>query len=179
MSIGLATDGYCSGGGSDVTAPTIAVVSPNPSLEPGDVGAFSANFAIAKVTPILIDLTDMVPGVTFVFAIDGAGRSIYRRTGFVGEYILGSAQSAIANGVRLTILPDGGWPSGDDPTLDSFVTIGVDAIDGAGNVTSSTFVWELPPAARASYPDTGPSSTTKLGDDHVTEALNRLPQQFR
>lgn len=170
--------GYDGGSSPDTTPPTISAVSPTPSVAPGEAGGFPANFATAKLTPIVIDVTDTDPGVTFLAITDGDGRVAFRATNFQGDYILESSQADITAGVRLTILPVDGWPPADDPSEAGFVTLVIDAIDAAGNYSTSTLVWPMPVASRAVEPTTI-VVTGEVGDDHVAEALRRLPSQFR
>lgn len=125
-------------GSGDTTPPTITVVSPTPSTAPGSVGAFSADWAIARVTPIVIDIVDTTPGNRYqciVCRYAGADDEIvvYRRGSFRGQFAGLSTETAIANGKRLSILPRNGWPTSD---VLNDVVFEVDGLDQAGNLAS-------------------------------------------
>lgn len=118
--------------GSDVTPPTITVVSPTPGVEPGQPGGFPADYDTAKDTPIVLEVTDLAPGVAYVALLALTGGSeevVYRRDAFRGLYATGSSLEVIAGGFRFTVRRVGGWPPGE-------ITWDVDAIDGAGNLAA-------------------------------------------
>lgn len=126
------------GGGGDVTPPVITIVSPTPDTNPGGGGGFSSDWLVARVTPIVIEITDLAPGNEYLcLTCTYAGASneivVYRRGAFRGEFGALSFAQSITNGLRLTILPAGGWPSSD--ALND-VTFAVDAIDGDGNLAA-------------------------------------------
>ncbi len=159
-----------------IGAPSIVVVSPTQSTTPGDPGGFSENFNEAKITPIIISVTD--PNLMLVvvtFASESRRETAYRTENFEGTFVAGSFATEITNGFELSFLPDGGWPRADDPTLTSYVTMTVDAVDSGGNYTTAEFVWELPAAARSR---TSPVVAV-TGVDHVQAALGRIISQFR
>lgn len=136
--------GPTSGGGGpakDTTPPTIAVVSPTPGVVNGQPGGFSSDPAIARTTPIIIDITDATPGLLYVCivcsypgSVDGI--EVYRRGAFRGSFFGSSSVAAIANGLRFTILPNGGWPDALDPATLTDIRWDVDAIDGDGNLAA-------------------------------------------
>ena len=131
--------GPTSGGAAkDTTAPTITIVSPTPGVAPGAPGGFSADWQTARMTPIVVDVTDVTPGIgylCFVAKYPGWAEEInvYRRGAFRGSFLGLSNIAAIANGFRLTILPLTGWPSSD--ALND-ITFDVDAIDADGNLAA-------------------------------------------
>lgn len=110
----------------DAVPPTITVVSPV---------SFPADVAAARVTPFVLEVTDLDPGVQFiVVTVRFTGGSvaseevIYRRGNFKAPY-LASSQETITDGLRLTCLRTGGWPEGI-----TAIAFDVDALDAAGNV---------------------------------------------
>ncbi len=180
--IGLATDGYYGSGGTndgDTDPPVIAPISPLPAIAPGNAGGFPPDYATASLTPIIIDITDLDPGLQLVtvmlrYDANEPEQIVYRqgviRTGFAAE----SAVITIGTGIEVVILPDDLWPSGGtDP---SFVLIDIDATDLVGNVTTASFVYQLPPVSPSTLeiPAAAPGSL-----DHTAAALGRLREQFR
>lgn len=136
--------GFGNGGGDkgDIDAPTVSVMSPTPGTAPGDVGGFPSRYDEAKDTAVILDVTDLDPGLSYVAIIarfyssaEGDNPSeevVYRRGQFRGKYVESSNANAVSGGLRLTIRRKGGWPS------DGFGNLGhmlfaVDAVDGAGN----------------------------------------------
>jgi hypothetical protein len=119
------------GGTGIASDPTISVVSPTPGVAPGDPGGFPASRSAAAATPIVIDVLDADPGtqlvvVTARFAGVAAEEVVYRAGVFRGNYAAGSVQTAVADGVRLSCLRDGGWPGAP--------TFAVNAVDADGNL---------------------------------------------
>lgn len=113
------------GGGGDTNPPTITVVSPTPP------NGFPADWTVAKDTPVVLQVTDPVPGVEYVavtVVYDGTNEEVvYRRGSFRGAYAGLSSQTSIANGIELTVRRDGGW-------LPGTMTFTADALDGDGNL---------------------------------------------
>lgn len=112
------------GGAPDTTPPVVTVISPTPGLIPG-------NIRQAANTPLVIDVTDIAPGVAFLrvrirYALLGMQCTLHNGTTFELGYQQNSTKVVIPNGFRFTLLPDDGWLSG--------FTLEVDAIDGAGNI---------------------------------------------
>jgi hypothetical protein len=174
----ISTEGFIAGSmGGDMTAPTIAVVSPTPSTPPGTDDGFPADFTSAAATPIIIDITDADPGVAFiVITNETSGEvTVFRGLNFLGDYIAEGSSDAISDGYELSILPSAGWPKPSDVTAQSFIKLRVDAIDGAGNWATASFVWTLPAPQTAVVPSSEPIE----GIDHVALAIDRLAYQFR
>ena len=126
------------GGSGDTTPPTITVVSPTPGVAPGSPGGFSADWATARLTPIVLQITDVAPGNQYqaiVCRYPGAVDElvVYRRGAFRGSFACTSSELAITNGKELHVLPVGGWPSSD--ALNDIVW-DVDALDAAGNLAT-------------------------------------------
>lgn len=113
------------GGSGDTTPPTIVVVSP------AVPNGFSSDWLVARNTPVVLRVTDAVPGVEYitvtVFYSGTNEEVIYRRGSFRGEYVGLSTQTAIANGLELTVRRADGW-------LPGSMTFSVDALDGDGNL---------------------------------------------
>ncbi len=145
MSRGLSTRGYVSGassggggGSGDTTPPTITIISPTPDVDPGDPGGFSDDWQTARFTPIVLEIKDVTPGNRYqclVARYPGAEDEIvvYRRGAFRGSFYGLSTSSAVAHGIRLSILPINGWPSSDEL---ADVVFDIDAIDQDGNLTA-------------------------------------------
>ena len=113
---GLATGVGGGGAPADTTPPTIALVS-STSLNVGG--------------PVVVDITDLAPGLVYVAVFVTLPRSpsrvcVYRRGTFQGEFA-SSFAAPVTGGLRLTVYRRGGWPEGR-------VVFSVDAVDGAGNL---------------------------------------------
>lgn len=125
-------------GTGDTTPPTITVVSPTPGVAPGAPGGFPTDWAVARFTPIVLQITDAAPGNRYqgiVCRYAGADDEIvvYRRGLFRGQFVARSTEVAITNGKQLSVLPVNGWPSSD---VLNDVVFEVDAVDQAGNLAS-------------------------------------------
>lgn len=123
---------------ADVTPPTITLVSP------AAPGGFPVDYATAKDTEIVLDITDLAPGNRYICLVArlGGGTAppasiaeevVYRRGAFRGAYLALSFSEAIANGIRLHCRRVGGWP-GSGTVGD--VTFELDALDQAGNLAA-------------------------------------------
>lgn len=126
------------GAAGDTTPPVIAVVSPTPGAAPGSPGGFPANWQLARVTPIVVRITDLAPGNQYqalVCRFPGIADElvVYRRGAFRGQFAGTSSEVAIVNGKELSILPQTGWPSA--AALHD-ITFELDALDGAGNLAA-------------------------------------------
>lgn len=122
----------------DTNPPVITVVSPTPGVDPGDPGGFSADWLVARLTPVVVRIVDSAPGNSYqclVARYAGSGNEIvvYRRGQFRGEFAARSSSSVITNGIELSILPAGGWPSSDE-VVD--MVLELDAIDLVGNISA-------------------------------------------
>ncbi len=99
------------GGGGDTTAPTITIVSPTPGVAPGAPGGFPANYAAAKVTPVVLTVSDdqALGVIVLTCKIDGVWHVVYD-----GTWIAPFYGSADVDGleVTFTIYRTGGWPAG-------------------------------------------------------------------
>jgi len=127
------------GGGGDTTPPVVTIVSPDPNVTPGDSGGFPRSPAAAKVTPIVLQVTDVDPGTAYIAIIakfansdDDREEVVFRRGTFKSPYISNSYYASIANGYQFTILRDGGWPAGTGVAGD--IVFYVDTVDGDGNL---------------------------------------------
>jgi hypothetical protein len=101
------------------TATTDTVISPDVDEAPGSAGAFSADYATAKTTPIVMEFGagsafEVVVG-TYPDNSKSSGRSdefvIYRDGAFRQGFAAASFTSTVGGLKRLHIIPDGGWPS--------------------------------------------------------------------
>lgn len=132
----LATRGYIGGSGvSDAVDPVDTEISPDSGEAPGSPGAFSADYSVANVTPIIREITDATAGIGAIYisasyspALFVGRQEVFRFDSFVSGWTVGSSVTPIANGYRLSILPNGGWPSGVN------VSLHIQAVDLAGNV---------------------------------------------
>lgn len=144
MSAGsIATRGYYGGSGSaaDTTPPTITVVSPTPGVAPGDPGGFPADRALAELTPIVIEVSDVSPGVEYICIVAEypglPAEPVFRRGNFIAPY-LGSSYALSGATATMTVQRLGGWPRPSDPTVSSYIKFSVDAIDASGNIDGGT-----------------------------------------
>jgi hypothetical protein len=116
----------------DTTAPVITIVSPTPGANPGDPGGFPADWLSARNTPIVLQITDLAPGLQYVALVatlpGGVEEVVYRRGAFRGHYLAFSTVTSIANGLQFSVRHDQGWPPGS-------VTFAVDSLDAAGNLS--------------------------------------------
>jgi hypothetical protein len=159
----------------DAVAPTITAISPLPSVTPGDAGGFPLGTSAAAVTPIIATIFD-ASGLEYVVAairIYGSDdepstteETVYRDGAMQGRFFTRSSASIASDGtLTLTIGRDPGWSG-------KFVALAIDAIDSSGNVTSETFVYELPAGTAEVVPV---MELTTVED----ASINRLAQQFR
>lgn len=178
MSISLATDGYYGGDISAVgLAPVITPISPVPGASPGDPGGFAASFTLAAQTPIVIDVTEAFPGVSYInVLIDGF---LAYRNAWVAEYIAESFVTSVTDGTELHILPAGGWHPSGPATSTSYITVQVDAIDLGGGLSSTTFVYELPAQSTAISPPAPAVAPLPTAADILAEADSLIVSQFR
>lgn len=113
-------------------APVIAIVSPDPD-DPVGAGGFPDDVEAARLTPIVVDVTSAGDFDTFaVVVVRYPGESIervaYRRGTFRRGFSINSSATDLGGGVlRLSILPDGGWPDSGDP---DDVVIDIDGVAG-------------------------------------------------
>lgn len=128
-------------GTADTTPPTVTVVSPTPGVSPGSAGGFPADFQSARDTEVVLQITDVAPGLSYVavfatFDTDSGAlfEPVYRRTGFVGKYSSLSSQRTIANGLELHLRRSGGWLTKTSGI--AAMRFDVDAVDLAGNISS-------------------------------------------
>jgi hypothetical protein len=141
VTMAISTEGFIGGGAqADTTAPVLAVISPTPGALPGAAGGFPADYVNATITPVVLQVTDLDPGLDYVSVVatftDAHGvvtaETIYRRGQFVGLYVAGSYQLVIANGIELHITRTGGWPGITNQI--STMSFDIDALDQAGNL---------------------------------------------
>lgn len=127
MSIALATRGYLtppSSGGGSVSAPVLSNITPDVDEAPGQPGAFSSAFKLARLTPIEFDITNIAPGAQIAITVHYEDRNetyvaldvrgVWRWPFDVsGDNTIGDLTS---EPVHVSMLPRGGWP----PTVVSF-----------------------------------------------------------
>lgn len=112
---------YLSIGLSSTTAPVISGISP------------AAGTSITTFQSIQFDVTDAASGevqlalITVKFAAKRDVWMVYDGTDFTEQFIQNSTVTAIANGLRFSVRPKGGWQD----SIDEFF---VYAVDGDGNV---------------------------------------------
>lgn len=96
------------------TAPTIAIISPDPNVNPGDPGGFPTDKEAAMLTPIVLEIT-APDGLTFASVVarypgDPIEHVIYRRGAFRGEFAPNGVEMVAGSTYTLTCLPVQGWP---------------------------------------------------------------------
>ena len=120
---------------SDPTAPTISGVSPTSGAN------LAATAADARYQAISFTVADTSPGlrnvvVTARYGNDRRTFVVHDGTSFVAPFDGFSTRTGTAASYAYSIRPDGGWPGAP--------TIAIDAVDQAGNRTSSSYTWTMP-----------------------------------
>lgn len=113
------------GAGGSFSAPTVTNIEPTPDTEPGEAGAFSIDFRVARLTPIEFDLTNIPAGARIGISIKWANRNeTYLALDFdssatEGDFVWpfdvqpsNSIGPLASEPVHVTLLPRGGWPPG-------------------------------------------------------------------
>lgn len=117
-SLGIATRGYYGGARGGLTAPVISDITPvDGEVTPGEPGAFSAIFNVARITPITFHLSG-VTGGEITIAVSYADRNeIYIARDVEGNWQwpfdvqADNTMSAVVGGeCDVSMLPRGGWP---------------------------------------------------------------------
>lgn len=129
--------GFADGVASVVTdpdSPVVTIVSPTPGVEPGQPGGFPASYSAARATPIIIRITDLVPGIGFALLVavhpSWPGEVVVLRRGaFKWPFDVGSTLEVIdPTTIEVTLYHRDGWPPGDG------LGFYADAIDEVGNI---------------------------------------------
>lgn len=131
-----------------MASPVITAISPTPETAPGSVGGMSSVFNTAAAMPVVLTVTDadgasdLLLVVVSVQFIDGTPDEIaYRAGSFATDYVAGSAQVSVTNGLQITVGRADGWPS--------TFTINVDVVDRSGNAASASLNFLMPPRTAA------------------------------
>lgn len=178
MSTDLSTEGFIGAiGTSGSNPPVITAITPTPNTTPGAAGGMSANYSIARSTPIVIDIADsdgamaiVLISVTALF-LDGTAETVYLGGGFSSEYS-GSSQTPITNGIQLSISRLNFWPGQVDGLGNLAVGIQVDAAGADGSVDSTAFYYEMPLAVPVPpTPGSGPGGSSAVTPHNRIEAL--------
>jgi hypothetical protein len=177
LGIGSITEGLQDTTSSGGSPPVVTFVSPTPDVAPGSPGGFSASFATATHTPIVVQVTGAVAllVVTVKLLENGDVEAAYRAGFFVGPY---TAQSFVS-GSLLSIARDAGWPGAPVVGSSAALEVTVDAIDGAGNYVTQTAVYDLPQSVPGVLPATEPTAPIPTAADVVGEALGKIVWQLR
>ena len=127
----------------DTTPPSVSIVSPTPGVAIGEAGGFSKSYEVARATPIILEITDLSPGIRYLsvvarFYADAEDENpteevVYRRSNFRGLYVRGSSKAIIDDGLRLSIRRLGGWPSNSAGNV-GHIVFAIDAVDQNGNL---------------------------------------------
>lgn len=122
------------GGGGDTTPPVVTIISP--AVGPiGTPGGFSSNWNVARMTPLIIEIKDLSPGLLYqclvIRYVGSPEQVVYRRGAFRGDFLAYGSATAITDGVRLSILPATGWPT---PEAINTIALELDAVDADGNL---------------------------------------------
>jgi hypothetical protein len=124
-------------------APEIEIVSPTPGVAPGQPGGFPRSRRQAVQTPIVLRVTDEVPGLAYLSVtvkffgsadeLDDDTRAteetVYRDSQFRGKHAASSYLEVEEDGIVLHIYREGGW-------LGRYLKFAVDSIDGDGNMAA-------------------------------------------
>lgn len=117
--VGLATFGYLGDAGvagGPLGAPTLSNFTPDMDLQPGEPGAFSANYSVARFTPVEFDITDIVAGAGITISIKFDHRDeTYTILSHDGVWLWpfdteSSMGGLAAEPVHVVLLPRDGWP---------------------------------------------------------------------
>jgi len=127
--------------------PVVEIVSPSLGVPPGSPGGFPLNRHLAELTPIVLRIYDVSPGlqytvvtVTIPEKIDGKTYNkeevVYRLSQFRGLHVDGSTQRTFTQTIdeelvsvlELTVRRAGGWPAVTQ------LKFSVDALDASGNL---------------------------------------------
>lgn len=164
-------------------AVVVSAVSPTPLTQAGQEGGFPLSYSAAAVTPIVVDVTDGSGSTAIALVsiaallVGGAVESVYLNGNFQGEYVAGSYQTSISDGLQLNIARASGWPGA---TLDSAESVGimVVAVNVSGEVTTATYYYDMP-AAQPFFTPFAQVSAPPGQIDHVAAALQLITDQFR
>jgi len=126
-----------------MASPVVTTVSPTPNTAPGSVGGMPSAFNAASATPVVLTVTDadgasdlLLVMVSALFTDGTPDETVYRAGGFAAEYLAGSAQGAVTNGLQLTIGRATGWPSA--------FALAVDVADRGGHAVSTLLLYPMP-----------------------------------
>lgn len=127
--------------------PVVVVVSPTPGAAPGTPGGFPASRKAAEVTPVVLRIYDVIPGirlavitVTVPRVVSGATymveEVVYRNGQFRGIHVANSTQRTFTQSidgedvtvVELSVRRAGGWPEV------TSLKFSVDVVDQSGNL---------------------------------------------
>lgn len=130
----------------NVTTETASFTVTNPPTGPV-VDTFSPSDAssITRTTAVTYHVTDETSlGTVVVYAAQGSDpvETVHDGTSFLAPYAAGSTRSSISGGYSYSIVRAGGWQR-------SALTVTTKAVDGQGNITttSASFTVTNPPAA--------------------------------
>ena len=153
MTVSIITEGLLSSSTPDASPPVVSAITPSTNTPPGSGGGMPLNYAVAKGTAVVIQITDSdgasnvaLVNVSAVF-LDGTAEAIYSAGSFLGDYVAGSSQTSATNGIQLTIERGRGWPAAPAPNTPLAVGIRVTAVDFGGNITTTTLYYQMPLAS--------------------------------
>lgn len=123
------------GGGGGDPPPVITLVSPS------SPSGFSATYTTARATPVVIDIVDTTNDIGYIAVLARLPGEAYHlvvqgdiTADYEAEYDSASTVTAITDGMRLSILPDGKWPPG-------ALSLLVIAVGDTGSEANDTFTW--------------------------------------
>lgn len=183
----LATRGFFeagTGGGGAGGTVTIAAVTPTPNTTPGAIGGMPADYASAKMTPIVVDITDSAGASHLAYIhimaafLDGTMEGVVRNGSFVDAYLENSFFADLSLGFRYTIERTAGWPGKVDGGGNLAVALLIDVVDSGGNVTTQTLYYQMPQQTIGMTPPVIPTPVPTAADMSA-EALSLLVWQFR
>lgn len=167
-------------GGLGGDASEIDFLTPTPDTAPGAPGGFSLAYAVAKNTPITLQILQAPILFATVWATlpDGTVETVYDGANFVGRYIAGSTQVASPGdpGIVMSIARTGGWPGASTSGRTFSLTVkSINATDAS--ILSSVAYYDMPPQSAGTIL---PVEVPVIGAvDMTAEAISKLVWQFR
>jgi hypothetical protein len=142
------------------------------------------DYTLAKDTPIVVDVTNSSGAASLAYIqimalyLDGTFEVVVRNGSFVNAYQKFSTFDNLSLGYEYSIRRTIGWPGQVGNGGNLAVGLLVDVVDGGGNLTSTSFFYEMPQQSIGMAPPviTPPIPTAA---DIAGEARSLLVWQFK